>query len=90
MVEEKITIPAKDVIPLMVMDDPCYFGNVGANYYDEQNNLIAQQSVAVPVWYDPNASTFAEQLHCNDFKPNDYYLNGLIDTDDPDNPYDQF
>jgi len=41
MVEEKITIPASDVIPLMVMDDPCYFGNVGANYYDEQNNLIA-------------------------------------------------
>ena len=90
MVEETITIRPDEVIPLHTVDDPCYWGNITENYYDEDNHFIANQYVSVPTWFYPGNSTLADELQYNDYKPDSYHLDGLLDTDDPDDGHNQW
>lgn len=84
MVEQTITIRPNEIIPLHVVDDPCYWGKITENYYDENNHFIDNQFVAVPTWFYPGNSNLETELQFNDFKPSSYYLDGILDTDDPD------
>lgn len=86
MVSETTTIEAADVLPLHCIDDPCYYGKITENYYDEDNHFIANQYVDVPTWFYEGNTTLADELQYNDYKPDDYHLDGVLDTDDPDNP----
>jgi len=86
MVSETTTIDAADVLPLHCIDDPCYYGKITENYYDEDNHFIANQYVDVPTWFYEGNTTLADELQYNDYKPDDYHLDGMLDTDDPDNP----
>ena len=87
MATETVTISPEDVAPLHCVDDPCYWGKITENYYDENNHFIANQYVDVPTWFNPNNTTLADTLQYNDYKPDDYHLDGMIDTDDPDDPH---
>ena len=84
---ETITIDASDVAPLHCVDDPCYYGKITENYYDYDNSFIGNQYVDVPTWFNPNDTTLENVLQYNDFKPDDYHLDGMIDTDDLDDPH---
>jgi hypothetical protein len=90
MVDETITIRPDQVIPLHTVEDPCYWGNITENYYDENNHFIANQYVSVPTWYYPSNSTLADELQYNDYKPDSYHLDGMLDTDDPDDGHNNW
>lgn len=75
------TVRPEEVYPLEVKDDPTIWGQVVVNYYDENNNFIANQYVDIPVHHKENNESIEEILHYNDYKPNDFYHDGMIDTD---------
>ena len=83
-----LTVGADEVYPLQVSDDPTVYGNIVVNYYDEGNNFLGNQYVEIPVHYVEDNISIEEIVHSNDYKPNDYYLDGMIDVDldftDPD------
>lgn len=84
LISDSMTIRPEDVCPLHCVDDPCYWGKITENYYDEENHFIANQYVDVPTWFYPANSTLENELQYNDYKPDDYHLDGILDTDDPD------
>jgi len=84
MIEETVVINPQDICPLHCVDDPCYWGNTVVNYYNENNQFIANQYVRVPTWFYEHNTTLENELQFNDYKPSDYHLDGLLDTDNPD------
>ena len=75
------TIEAKDVSPLRCSDDPTIWGKIVVNYYDSDNNFLGNQYVTIPVHYNEANESMADLLHNNDFKPNDFYHDGMLDVD---------
>ena len=90
MTDQTITIRPTDVIPFHTVDDPCYWGKITENYYDYNNHFIANQYVNVPTWFYPGNSTLADELQYNDYKPDSYHLDGMLDTDDPDDRHNEW
>ena len=88
--QETITIRPDDVCPLHCIEDPMYWGKITENYYDYDNSFINNQYVDVPTWFHPNNDTIENILQFNDYKPNDFYLDGMLDTDDPNNPWENY
>lgn len=75
------TITANEVIPLQVMYDPLIYGKMTINYYDYDNTFINNQFVDVPTWYNAQNEDIEGYLHFNDYKPDDFHLDGIIDLD---------
>jgi len=46
--------------------------------------------VNVPTWFYPGNSTLADELQYNDYKPDSYHLDGMLDTDDPDDRHNEW
>lgn len=87
-------IVTKEVSPeqvrsVYVSHDPTYWGSIVVNYYNENNEFINNQYVEIPVHYKEANETIYDICHYNDFKPNDFYHDGMIDIDlDLKNPSD--
>lgn len=75
------TITADEIIPLQVMYDPLIYGKITVNYYNSDNTFIDNQYVDVPVWYNANNEPLKDILKFNEYKPDDFHLDGLIDLD---------
>ena len=86
LVERTVTIKPEDVIPFWVIKDPSFYGLITMNYYNYNYEFIANQFVNVPTWYSANNTTIEEIVNFNDYKPNDFYLDGFLDIDDKDSP----
>jgi hypothetical protein len=56
------------------------------NYYDYDYSFITNQFVSVPTWYSPLNTTIEEIVGFNDYKPDDFHLDGFLDIDDKDSP----
>lgn len=78
---QTITIEPEEVYPLQVMYDPLVYGKITVNYYDADNTFINNQYVDVPVWYNASNEPLEDILKFNDYKPDDFHLDGLIDLD---------
>ena len=78
---QTITISPEEVYPLQVMYDPLVYGKITVNYYDADNTFIDNQYVDVPVWYNASNEPLEDILKFNDYKPDDFHLDGLIDLD---------
>ena len=74
-------VTAEQVYPLRCSDDPTIWGKIVVNYYDNNNNFLGNQYVTIPVHYNEANESMADLLHNNDFKPNDFYHDGMIDVD---------
>ena len=89
--QDTITVEIKpeEVMPLWVILDPGYYGKMTMNYYDYDYSFINSQFINVPTWYSKNNTTKAEILGYNDYKPDDFHLDGLLDLGDgADSPID--
>ena len=75
------TIKADEVFPLEVIYDPLIYGKITVNYYDYDNTFINNQFVDVPTWYNKTNEDIEGYLHFNDYKPDDFHLDGIIDLD---------
>jgi len=75
------TIEANEVLPLNCILDPTIFGKTIANYYDYDNTFITNQFVNVPTWYNKANENLEDILQFNDYKPDDFHLDGLLDLD---------
>lgn len=75
------TIPANSVYPLRVMKDPLIEGKITLNYYDYNNKFIDNQWVNVPTWLHIHDTPLEDFLQFNDFKPDSFHLDGMIDLD---------
>lgn len=75
------TITPDQVYPLLVSDDPLTYGKITVNYYNYDNTFLGNQFVDVPIWYNTHNNSLEDILRFNDFKPNDYVLDGLVDVD---------
>lgn len=78
---ETKTISASEIYPLKTKLDPLIYGKTVANYYDYDNSFIANKYVDVPVWYNPENESLENILSFNDYKPDDFHLDGLLDLD---------
>lgn len=90
--QDTITVEVKpeEVLPLWVILDPGYYGKMTMNYYDYDYSFINSQFINVPTWYSKNNTTKAEILGYNDYKPDDFHLDGLLDLGDgADSPIDE-
>lgn len=76
-----VTIGAGDVLPLRCIPDPMIYGKITTNYYDYDNSFIDHQFVNVPTWFWHENTTLEDILKFNDFKPDDYRLDGWLDID---------
>lgn len=74
-------INANDVFPLQCAPDPTIYGKIVVNYYDENNHFIDNQYIVIPVHYNQANVSMANLLHYNDYKPNDFYHDGMLDVD---------
>ena len=83
---QKKTIKPEDVLPLWVIYDPMYYGKITMNYYDYDYSFITNQFVSVPTWYSASNTTIEEIVGFNDYKPDDFHLDGFLDIDDKDSP----
>lgn len=79
--DRNITLTADKVKPLYCSPDPTIWGKVIVNYYDDKNNFLGNQYVTIPVHYNEANESMADLLHNNDFKPNDFYHDGMVDVD---------
>lgn len=77
----KRTIDAKEVLPLMVIPDPITYGKCAINYYDYDNSFITNQLVSVPTWFSSQNTNIETILRFNDYKPDEYHTNGMVDLD---------
>lgn len=77
----KRTIKPEEVLPLMVIPDPITYGKCAINYYDYDNSLITNQLVDVPTWFSRYNTNVETILRFNDYKPDDYHTNGMVDLD---------
>ena len=75
------TITPKEVLQLNVMYDPLIYGKITENYYDYDNQFIANQYVDVPTYYNPQDESLENMLRFNDYKPDEFHLDGMIDLD---------
>lgn len=75
------TIKPEDILPLKVMYDPLYYGKITANYYDWDNEFIANQYINVPTYNNPSNEAIENRLGFNDYKPDEFHLDGLLDAD---------
>ena len=85
-----VEIKPEDVAPFHCIPDPTYWGKITENYYDYNNKFINNQYVDVPTWFAKDNDTIENVLQFNDYKPNDFYLDGMLDTDNPDNPWENY
>ena len=76
------TVKADEVFPLQVIYDPLIYGKMTINYYDYDNTFINNQFVDVPTWYNAENEDIEGYLHFNDYKPDDFHLDGIIDLDE--------
>ena len=84
-----VKVSPEDVLPLWVILDPGYYGKMTMNYYDYDYSFINSQFINVPTWFSKNNTTKAEILGYNDYKPDDFHLDGLLDLGDgADSPID--
>ena len=83
---KKVEIKPEDVDPLWVIYDPMYYGKITMNYYDYDYTFIANQFVSVPTWYSASNTTIENIVNFNDYKPDDFHLDGFLDIDDKDSP----
>jgi hypothetical protein len=74
-------IEANEVLPLNCIPDPTIYGKTVANYYDYDNSFITNQFVNVPTWYNESNEEIEDILQFNDYKPDDFHLDGLLDLD---------
>ena len=83
MVEGRMTatVRPEQVYPLQVALDPLIYGYTITNYYDYDNSFIYNKYVEVPVWYNYQNESIENILAFNDFKPDDYHLDGFLDLD---------
>jgi hypothetical protein len=75
------TIEPEDIFHLYAIYDPLIYGKITNNYYDYDNSFIANQFVNVPTWYYADNETLENILQFNDYKPDDFHLDGMIDLD---------
>lgn len=75
------TIQADEVYPLHTILDPLVYGKTVTNYYDYDNIFINNQYVDIPCWYNPSNEPIEDVLRYNDFKPDDFHLDGMLDLD---------
>ena len=75
------TIKAEQILPLKTMYDPLIYGKITVNYYDYDNKFIANQFVDVPTWFNSKNEKLEDILHFNDYKPDEFHLDGMIDLD---------
>lgn len=75
------TIESNEVLPLQCVLDPTIYGKTVANYYDYDNTFLGNQYVDVPTWYNSSNVDIEDILQFNDYKPDDFHLDGLIDLD---------
>ena len=83
---KKVEIKPEQVMPLWVIYDPMYYGKITMNYYDYDYSFITNQFVSVPTWYGANNTTVEDIVGFNDYKPDDFHLDGFLDIDDKDSP----
>ena len=84
-----VKVLPEEVKPLWVILDPGYYGKMTMNYYDYDYSFINSQFINVPTWYSKSNTTKAEILGYNDYKPDDFHLDGLLDLGDgADSPID--
>ena len=84
-----VVVNPEDVMPFWVILDPGYYGKMTMNYYDYDYSFINSQFINVPTWYSKNNTTKAEIMGYNDYKPDDFHLDGLLDLGDgADSPID--
>ena len=69
------------ILPLHCIPDPLTIGKITASYYDYDNSFINNQYVDVPAWYASRNEKLEDILKFNDYKPDDFHLDGLIDLD---------
>ncbi len=76
--DEKITYtPA----PIYVIPDVLSYGKITTNYYDYDNTFIANKFVDVPTWFCGRNTSIEEILEWNDYKPDEFHLDGWLDVD---------
>lgn len=75
--EEKIYTPAR----LYAIPDILSYGKITTNYYDYDNSFIDNKFVDVPTWFCGANTTIEDILEWNDYKPDDYHLDGWLDVD---------
>lgn len=85
---KSVEIKPEEVMPLWVIPDPSIYGKITMNYYDYDYSFINNQYVNVPTWFSKNNTTIEDILQFNDYKPDDFHLDGILDIDDTDNPLD--
>lgn len=76
-----VTIKPEDVLPLQCVADPMIYGKITTNYYDYDNTYLGHQFVNVPTWFDSRNTTIEAELKYNDYKPDDFHLDGMLDLD---------
>lgn len=79
--EQTVTITANEVYKLRAIPDPLIYGKTISNYYDYDNSFLGNQFVDVPTWYNPSNTSIEDLLRFNDFKPDDFHLDGMLDLD---------
>ena len=67
--------------PLYAIPDILSYGKITTNYYDYDNTFIDNKYVDVPTWFCGANTTIEDILEWNDYKPDDYHLDGWIDVD---------
>ena len=83
---KKVEVKPEEVMPLWVIYDPMYYGKITMNYYDYDYSFITNQFVSVPTWYSTSNTTIEDLVNFNDYKPDDFHLDGFLDIDDKDSP----
>ena len=80
-VDADVTITPQQVYQLQTILDPTIYGKIVTNYYDYDNTFINNQYVDVPCWYNSDNDNLEDILKYNDFKPDDFHLDGMLDLD---------
>ena len=83
---QEVTIAPEEVLKFWVIEDPSYYGKIIINYYNYNYDFIANQFVDIPTWYSYSNTTIEEIVGFNDYKPDDFHLDGFLDIDDKDSP----
>ena len=78
---EVVTVNPEDVLPLQCILDPTIYGKSITNYYDYDNTFLGNQYVDIPTWFNHSNTTIENILRFNDYKPDDFHLDGMLDLD---------
>ena len=85
---KSVEVKPEDVQKLWVIDDPSIWGKMTINYYDYDYTFINNLFVSVPTWYSKNNTTIGDILYFNEYKPNEFYLDGILDIDTTEKPFE--